>query len=101
MAMEQHPTVSREEWLQARRALMVKEKELTQVRDQLSRQRRDLPWVRVEKDYVFETDAGPQTLSDLFTGKSQLVVYHLMFAPEWEKACKSCSFWADHFDGIT
>jgi predicted dithiol-disulfide oxidoreductase (DUF899 family) len=80
--------------------LLTKEKELTRLRDELSRQRRELPWSRVEKEYVFEGARGKETLSDLFEGRSQLVVYHFMFGPDWEVGCKSCSFWADNFNGI-
>jgi predicted dithiol-disulfide oxidoreductase (DUF899 family) len=92
--------VSSEEWIQARKDLLRKEKEFTRLRDQLSQLRRKLPWERVEKEYVFEGPEGKQTLQDLFDGKSQLIVYHFMFAPEWEEGCKSCSFWADNFNGI-
>jgi predicted dithiol-disulfide oxidoreductase (DUF899 family) len=96
--MQQHNIVSREEWIAARKALMAREKELTQARDALSRQRRELPWVKVDKDYVFDGPNGKVTLGDLFTGRPQLVVQHVMFAPEWDAACKSCSFWVDGFD---
>ncbi|QSQ21874.1 DUF899 domain-containing protein [Pyxidicoccus parkwayensis] len=95
-----HRIVSREEWLAARKQLMLKEKEFTHARESLSRERRELPWVRVDKPYVFQGAEGAVTLSELFQGRSQLVVYHFMFAPEWETACKSCSFWADSFNGI-
>ncbi len=98
--MQNHNDVSREEWLEARRQLLAKEKEFTRLRDQLSRQRRDLPWVRVDKQYVFEGPGGKQTLAELFAGKAQLIVYHFMFDPSWEAGCKSCSFWADNFNGI-
>ncbi|MGF6428515.1 MULTISPECIES: DUF899 domain-containing protein [Bradyrhizobium] len=96
--MQQHKIVSREEWIAARKALMAGEKELTQARDALSRQRRELPWVKVDKDYVFDGPGGKMTLGDLFRGRPQLVVQHVMFAPEWDAACKSCSFWADGFE---
>ena len=76
-----------------------KEKEFTRLREELSRERRELPWERVEKNYVFEGPTGKVTLNDLFAGKSQLVVYHLMFAPDSEAACRGCSFWADNFNG--
>jgi predicted dithiol-disulfide oxidoreductase (DUF899 family) len=92
--------VSHADWLEARKHLLAKEKEFTRLRDQLSMQRRDLPWERVEKPYVFDGPVGRETLADLFAGKSQLVVYHFMFAPDWEVGCKSCSFWADNFNGI-
>ena len=96
--MENHKVVSREEWIEARQQLLAKEKEFTRLRDRLSQQRRDLPWVRIDKAYVFEGPSGSQTLAELFEGRSQLVVYHLMFDPSWETPCKSCSFWADSFD---
>lgn len=92
--------VSRDDWLEARRALLIREKEFTQQRDELSAQRRALPWVLVEKDYAFDTKTGGQTLSELFEGRSQLLIYHFMMGPDWEQGCKSCSFWADSFDGI-
>ena len=92
--------VSHEQWLAERVAFMAKEKELTRLRDELSRQRRELPWEKVTKSYVFEGMGGKETLADLFGDRSQLVVYHLMFAPTWDEACVSCSFWADNFDGI-
>ncbi len=93
--------VSPAEWLAARRELLKKEKEFTRLRDELSQQRRELPWEKVEKNYVFEGPNGPQTLSDLFDGRSQLVVYHFMFGPGWKEGCPSCSFFADTFDGVT
>jgi predicted dithiol-disulfide oxidoreductase (DUF899 family) len=98
--MEQHKVVSKDEWIAARKQLLEKEKEFTRLRDQLSEQRRALPWERVEKDYVFEGPKGKESLAQLFDGRSQLVVYHFMFAPEAEVPCKSCSFWADNFNGI-
>ena len=97
--MSAHPVVSRPEWLAARKALLEREKAFTRERDALSAARRDLPWVRVEKDYVFEGPAGKETLADLFAGKSQLAVYHYMLGPDWKEGCKSCSFWADNFNG--
>jgi predicted dithiol-disulfide oxidoreductase (DUF899 family) len=87
-----------DEWIDARKALLAKEKEFTRARDELSRQRRELPWERVEKEYVFEGAEGRKTLDELFDGRSQLVVYHFMFDPDWDEGCKSCSFWADNFD---
>ncbi|WP_338829798.1 thioredoxin family protein [Bradyrhizobium sp. 27S5] len=96
--MQQHNIVSREEWIAARKALMAREKELTQAREALSRQRRELPWVKVDKDYVFDGPDGKLTLGDLFKGRPQLVVQHVMFAPDWDEACKSCSFWVDGFE---
>ena len=98
--MENHKVVAHEEWLAARRQLLAEEKEFTRLRDRLSQQRRDLPWERVDKDYVFEGPDGPETLSQLFDGRHQLAVYHFMLAPDWQEGCKSCSFWADNFNGI-
>jgi predicted dithiol-disulfide oxidoreductase (DUF899 family) len=98
--MTTHQVVSGEEWLAARRKLLAREKEFTRLRDELSRERRALPWERVAKPYVFQSAAGKETLADLFGGRSQLVVYHFMFGPDWEAGCKSCSFWADNFNGI-
>ena len=96
---EQPRVVSRDEWLAARKELLSKEKDFTRQRDALSAARRELPWVRVEKEYVFDTPSGKRTLADLFNGKSQLIVYHFMFGPSWEEGCPSCSLLADHFDG--
>ncbi len=98
--MEQHKVVSRDEWLAARKHLLAEEKEFTRRRDRLSEQRRTLPWERVDKDYVFDGPDGRQSLAEVFDGRSQLVVYHFMFAPEADVPCKSCSFWADNFNGI-
>lgn len=98
--MESHRVVSREAWIEARKALLAKEKEFTRQRDRLSRERRALPWVKIDKEYVFEGADGRQSLGDLFAGRRQLVVYHLMFDPGWDEACKSCSFWADNFNDI-
>ncbi len=98
--MTMHPVVSHEAWLAASREFLAREKEFTRLRDELSRQRRELPWERVEKDYSFDTAEGPAGLADLFGGHGQLLVYHLMFGPDWTEACKSCSFWADNFNGI-
>ena len=97
--MQHNPIVSREEWLSARKALLIREKEATRLRDRLNAERRALPWVRVDKPYVFETPAGTKTLADLFDGRSQLIVYHFMLAPGWEAGCVGCSFLADHLDG--
>jgi predicted dithiol-disulfide oxidoreductase (DUF899 family) len=97
--MQPHKIVSDTEWLAARKALLAREKEFTRARDQLSRQRRELPWVKVAKTYVFDGPRGKETLADLFGGRSQLLVYHFMLGPDWEEGCKSCSFLADHFDG--
>ncbi len=98
--LRNHRVVSREEWLAERQAFLAKEKEFTRLRDALSRERRELPWVKVDKKYVFDGPRGPETLADLFGGKSQLVVYHFMFNPASEEGCRHCSFWADNFDGI-
>lgn len=92
--------VSREEWLDARRALLEREKAFTRERDRLSAERRAMPVVRVEKDYRFDGEEGEVGLSDLFRGHPQLAVYHFMFGPDWQEGCPSCSFWADNFDGI-
>jgi predicted dithiol-disulfide oxidoreductase (DUF899 family) len=94
-----HKVVSQDEWLAARKALLAKEKEFTTARDALSKQRRDLPWVKIEKNYVFDRPGGKETLTDLFGGKNQLVVYHFMLGPGWTAGCPSCSYLADHFDG--
>jgi predicted dithiol-disulfide oxidoreductase (DUF899 family) len=97
--MNQHQIVSAQEWLGARRELLLKEKELTHMQDEVNRLRRELPWVKVEKQYTFDTPAGSKTLAELFDGRSQLVVYHFMFSPEWDAGCLGCSFFADHVDG--
>ncbi|HXP05048.1 MAG TPA: thioredoxin family protein [Stellaceae bacterium] len=94
----QHQIVSHEEWLKARLRLLAKEKEFTRLRDELSAARRDLPWERVDKAYVFDGPNGGETLAQLFDGSSQLVVYHFMFAPDWSEGCPSCSWWADNFE---
>lgn len=91
--------VSEAEWLVARKEHLSKEKEFTRLRDQLSAERRMLPWVRIEKNYVFDGPNGKETLAGLFDGRSQLIVYHFMFGPGWEQGCPSCSFLADHIDG--
>jgi predicted dithiol-disulfide oxidoreductase (DUF899 family) len=96
----QNRIVSEEEWLQARQELLAAEKALTRQRDALARRRMAMPWRRVEKPYRFEGPTGELSLTDLFDGRSQLIVYHFMFAPDWDEGCKSCSFWADNFDGI-
>ncbi|HVM96528.1 MAG TPA: DUF899 family protein, partial [Candidatus Acidoferrales bacterium] len=98
--MAHHKVVSQEEWLTERRALLAKEREFDRLRDELSRTRRALPWETVDKKHVFDSPRGTQTLADLFGKCSQLVVYHFMFAPEWDAGCKHCSFWADNFNGI-
>src|SRR6202011_2489123 len=96
--MQPHKIGSREEWIEARKTPMAHEKEYTRARDRLSEERRALPWVKVDKAYVFDGPNGKQTLADLFAGRSQLVVQHFMFAPDWAEGCKSCSFWADGFE---
>ena len=95
-----HPVVSHEKWLSARTALLEKEKDFTKLRDELSRQRRELPWEAVNQEYIFEGPNGKQTLPELFDGRSQLIVYHFMFDPNWDAGCPHCSFWADNFNGI-
>jgi predicted dithiol-disulfide oxidoreductase (DUF899 family) len=99
-SLRNHRVVLRDEWLAARTAFLQKEKEFTRLRDDLSRQRRELPWVKVDKPYVFVGPRGKETLADLFEKRSQLVVYHFMFPPDWDAGCKHCSFWADNFDGV-
>ena len=100
-SLDAHRIVSPDDWLKARKQLLAQEKEFTRLRDRLSQQRRELPWVKVEKNYVFDGPRGKETLADLFDGRSQLVVYHFMFAPEeGEEPCRSCSFWADNFNPI-
>jgi predicted dithiol-disulfide oxidoreductase (DUF899 family) len=96
--MPDHPTATHEEWLAARRELLVREKELTRLGDELAAQRMALPWVRVDKPYVFDTADGERTLAELFDGRSQLLVYHFMFGPDWDAGCPSCSFLADEVD---
>ena len=98
--MPDHEVVARDQWLEARKRLLAEEKEFNRLRDRLSQRRRELPWVRVEKDYAFDGSGGRKTLAELFEGRHQLIVYHFMFAPDWEAGCKSCSFWADNFSGI-
>src|SRR3989442_13858861 len=97
--MTDHKVTSRDEWLAAREALLVREKEHTRMGDDLARQRRELPWVRVDKEYAFETDEGTRTLAELFDGRSQLLVYHLMYGPDDTAACPGCSYTADSLDG--
>jgi predicted dithiol-disulfide oxidoreductase (DUF899 family) len=96
--MQPHKVVSREEWIEARKAHMAREKEFTRARDLLAEERRALPWVKVDKDYAFDGPNGKVRLADLFKGRPQLVVQHFMFAPDWDAGCKSCSFWADGFE---
>ncbi len=97
--VKEHKVVSQKAWVTARKKLLVKEKRFSRLRDELNEQRRKLPWVKVDKDYVFEAPYGQVTLSELFDGKSQLIVYHFMFGPGWKDGCPHCSFWADHYDG--
>lgn len=95
----QHAIVLQSEWLVARKALLAKEKEFSKARDALSAARRKLPWMKVEKNYVFDGPQSKETLADLFGGKNQLIIYHFMLGPGWVQGCPSCSFLADHFDG--
>jgi len=96
--MPDHPVVDHEKWVARRKELLVREKQLTRLRDELSASRRELPWQAVRKEYVFETPEGKRTLAELFAGHRQLLVYHFMFGPDWDAGCPSCSFWADNFD---
>ena len=97
---QKHDVVSYEEWITIYQEHLVKEKEFTRLRDQLSQQRRALPWTKVDKDYSFDSVDGRKSLLDLFAGKSQLLIYHFMFGPDWDAGCPSCSFWADNFNDI-
>ncbi len=96
--MEASKIVSHEEWVTARKSFLEKEKEFTRARDALARELRTLPWERVEKSYVFDGPDGKESLSDLFDGRSQLIVYHFMYGPDWDEGCKSCSYITDHFN---
>jgi predicted dithiol-disulfide oxidoreductase (DUF899 family) len=96
----QHKIVSQDEWVKARKALLEKEKEFTRLRDKMTAQIRALPWHKIEKDYYFTSPKGKESLADLFDGKTQLAMYHFMLGPDWDQGCKSCSFWADSFQGI-
>lgn len=98
--MPKRHVVSEAEWTAARKGLLKKEKEFTHLRDELTAERQNLPWKKIETDYEFQGASGKETLSDLFAGRKQLVVYHFMFGPEWEEGCPSCSFWADNYDGV-
>ena len=98
--MSAHPVVSHDKWLAARKRFLAREKAFTRERDALSQARRELPWEKVEKEYVFDGPKGKETLAELFAGKSQLLVYHFMFGVDWEEGCPACSFWADNFNGI-
>ena len=95
-----HPVVSTDRWVAERKALLAREKELTRLRDQIARERRALPWERIEKAYAFDAPGGRRTLAELFEGRRQLLVQHFMFGPGWEQGCPSCSFMADHTDGM-
>jgi len=95
-----HPVVSKERWVAQRKSLLARERELTHLRDQIARERRALPWERVEKNYTFDAPEGRRSLADLFEGRSQLLVQHFMFGPGWEQGCPSCSFMADHIAGM-
>lgn len=97
--MIDHPVVSKEEWLEARKALLLREKEATRLRDAINAQRLALPWVKVEKPYRFATPLGEKSLAELFAGRTQLIVYHFMLGPDWQAGCPGCSFLADHLDG--
>ena len=99
MSQQNNRIVSRDEWLDARRALLVKEKDYLREGDALARERRSLPWVKIERNYTFDTEDGRQSLGELFAGRTQLIVHHFMFAPEWKAACPGCSFQAEHVDG--
>ncbi|MCZ6732368.1 MAG: thioredoxin family protein [Gammaproteobacteria bacterium] len=98
--MRPHKVVSAAEQLEVRKAFLAKEKELTRLRDQLSQECRQLPWVKVDKEYLFDGPDGQETLADLFAARGQLIVYHFMYHPSWKEGCPSCSFWADNFNGI-
>jgi predicted dithiol-disulfide oxidoreductase (DUF899 family) len=98
--MTNHGIGTREEWLAARAVLLEREKEHTRLGDEIARQRRDLPWVRLEKEYRLDTGDGEKAIGDLFEGRSQLLVYHFMFGPDWAEGCPSCSFWADNYNGV-
>jgi len=98
--VKEHKVVSQKEWLTARKRLLAKEKKFSRSRDQLNQQRRELPWVKIEKEYVFDGPDGKETLAELFRDKSQLIIYHFMFGPDWKEGCPHCSFWADHYDSV-
>ena len=98
--MPDNKIVLRDNWLEARKALLASEKEFTRLRDELTKKRQQLPWVKIDKEYVFEGVDGKESLADLFAGRKQLLIYHFMFGPDWEEGCPSCSFWADNYNGI-
>src|SRR6266436_7206504 len=97
--IQKHKIATQKEWLAARKDLLKKEKAITHARDELSAERRKLPWLKIEKNYVFDTPEGKKSLPDLFNGRSQLVIYHFMFGPDWKEGCPSCSFVSDHVNG--
>jgi predicted dithiol-disulfide oxidoreductase (DUF899 family) len=96
--LKEHRVVTQKEWLAARKRLLLKEKKFSKARDKMAAERRALPWVKIEKDYVFDSPEGKVSLPELFCGKTQLIVYHFMFGPGWKDGCPHCSFWADHYD---
>ena len=98
--IENRKVVSKKEWLVVRKKLLADEKRFTKLRDKLNLQRRKLPWVKIEKEYLFDEPTGKAALGDLFCAKSQLIIYHFMFGPGWKEGCEHCSFWADHFDSV-
>lgn len=98
--IENRKVVSQKNWLVSRKKLLAQEKKFSKLRDKLNLERRRLPWVKIEKTYIFDGPSGRLTLSDLFAGKSQLLIYHFMFGPDWGEGCAHCSFWADHFDSV-
>jgi predicted dithiol-disulfide oxidoreductase (DUF899 family) len=100
LGAQPHKVVTHREWLEARRELLRKEKEFTLLRDRLNEERRALPWEQVEKPYAFDTTSGEQSLAELFDGRSQLIVWHFMFGPDWQQGCSHCSFWADGWNGV-
>jgi predicted dithiol-disulfide oxidoreductase (DUF899 family) len=100
LSITNHPVTSRDRWVAERRKLLAREKELTHLRDQVARERRELPWVRIDKVYTFDAPEGARTLADLFEGRQQLMVQHFMLGPGWDEGCPSCSFMADHIDGM-
>jgi len=98
--VENRKIVPQQQWIAARKKLLQKEKQFSKLRDQLNQERRKLPWLKIEKEYLFDAPAGKVTLADLFSSKSQLIVYHFMFGPGWKEGCPHCSFWADHYDSV-
>jgi predicted dithiol-disulfide oxidoreductase (DUF899 family) len=98
--VEDRKVVSEKQWVAARKQLLIKEKKFSKLRDQLNLERRKLPWVRLEKEYIFDGPKGRLSLGDLFGSKSQLIIYHFMFGPGWKQGCPHCSFWADHYDSV-